>query len=246
MKHIGRFFFFMLSLSHAKTFYQDHARGWHWYEKMPVPEDPKSKNNPVAEPKTPAEKMKAYREELENRLADAWLNPTPQNVSKYQEMQQDMMNRSQTFSQTWMKNVYTNASLDHTLIAPVNQKAVHVYLDQEKERKKEVIKSLSTTHGLFFFYASNCPYCHQFAPIVKRFAEHYGWEVLAISLDGGPIETFPDAVPDNGLASQWHVTALPSLYAVNPETEAVVQVAHGLASLDEMENRIMVLTRGDQ
>ncbi|MBW8308886.1 MAG: conjugal transfer protein TraF [Candidatus Paracaedibacteraceae bacterium] len=187
--------------------------------------------------------MKAYREELENRLAHAWINPTSQNVSRYQEMQQDMMNRSEVFSQTWMKNVFSNAGLDHTLVAPVNQKAVHVYLDQQKEEKQQVIKSLSQSHGLFFFYASNCPYCHQFAPIVKFFADQYGWEVLAISLDGGPIELFPNAVPDNGLASQWNVTALPSLFAVNPETEDVIQVAQGMTSIDEMENRIMVLTR---
>ncbi|WP_198022310.1 conjugal transfer protein TraF [Candidatus Odyssella acanthamoebae] len=240
------FLILLFSDSHAKTFYQDHARGWHWYEKLPIPEEPKPQEKDRKKPLTPGEKMKAYREELENRLAQAWINPTSQNVSRYQEMQQDMMNRSQTFSQTWMKNVFSNAGLDHTLIAPVNQKAVHVYLDQQKEEKQQVIQSLSQSHGLFFFYASNCSYCHQFAPIVKFFADQYGWEVLAISLDGGPIDLFPNAVPDNGLASQWNVTALPSLFAVNPEKEDVIQVAQGMTSIDEMENRIMVLTRGNK
>ncbi|MBW8308053.1 MAG: conjugal transfer protein TraF [Candidatus Paracaedibacteraceae bacterium] len=234
------------SVSHAETFYKDHARGWHWYEKLPIPEDPALEEKQKQIPKTPGEKLKAYREELENRLAAAWINPTSQNVERYQEMQKDMMNRSQTFSQTWMKNVYVNAGLDHTLVAPVNQKAVHVYLDQQKEERRQAIQSLSQTHGLFFFYSSNCPYCHQFAPIVKMFAEQYGWDVLAISLDERAIETFPNAVPDNGLAAQWNVTSLPSLFAVNPETEDVIQVAQGMTSIDEMENRIMVLIRGNK
>lgn len=243
MTRIAFILSFMTVTCQAETFYQDHARGWHWYESLPVPEDQPPEEQQTKKPLTPAEKLKAYREEMENRLAQAWINPTPQNVSRYQEMQKDMMNRSQNFSETWMRNVYTDAGLDHTLVAPVNQKAVHVYLDQQKEEKKHLIQSLSQTHGLFFFYASNCPYCHQFAPIVKMFAEMYGWEVLAISLDGGALEQFPNALPNNGLAQQWNVTSLPSLFAVNPETEEIIQVAQGMTSIDEMENRIMVLTR---
>lgn len=235
-----------ISICQAKSFYQDHARGWHWYEKLPVPEEPRQEKRQGQKTQSPGEKLKAYREELENRLAAAWINPSPQNVSRYQEMQQDMMNRSQTFSQVWMQNVYSNAGLDHTLVSPVNQKAVHVYLDQQKSQKQNLIKSLSQTHGLFFFYSSNCPYCHHFAPVVKLFAEQYGWEVLAISLDGGAIEQFPGAVPDNGLASQWNVTSLPSLFAVNPNTEEVIQVAQGMTSIDEMEKRIMVIMRGKE
>lgn len=236
--------FLLVAVCHAETFYKDHARGWHWYEKLSIPEEPVTQEKQKKIPKTPSEKLKAYREELENRLATAWINPTSQNVERYQEMQKDMIDRSKTFSQTWMQNVYSKAGLDHTLIAPVNQKAVHVHLDKQKEENRQVIQSLSQTHGLFFFYSSNCPYCHQFAPIVKIFAETYGWDVLAISLDGGALETFPNAVPDNGLAQQWNVTSLPSLFAVNPETEEVIQVAQGMTSIDEMEKRIMLLMRG--
>jgi len=233
-------------------FFGQHAEGWHWYENLPIEEGnednkPEQKtlapNANSAKPKTSTELVKVYRQELERRLTEAWVNPTLQNLKAYQEMQKDMMTRSERFSNTWMQVVYENPSLDHTLIAPVNQKARHVYLDEEKKYVKETIKALSQTYGLFFFFRGDCPYCHQFAPIVKTFAEAYGWEVIAISQDGESLEEFPEAQPDNGLFATWKVEVLPSLYAVNPNTGHVLPIAIGLTSLDQMEERIMTLVQ---
>ena len=236
---------------HAEMFYKEKARGWYWYEVLPIPQPPKKekdkdkdkdkKSSSVSVTSSPAEKMKSYRAELENRLTKAWVEPTAKNVKAYQEMQKDMMDRSQLFSEAWVRNVFQDSKLDYSLIAPVNQGAIHVKLDLEKKRTKQIIQNLSESYGLFFFYSSSCVYCHKFAPIVKSFADSYGWKVLAISLDGGKIEEFPQSIPDNGLGQQWNIQALPSLYAVNPKTEHVIQVAHGMTSIDEMESRILTL-----
>jgi conjugal transfer pilus assembly protein TraF len=244
--------FLGLSFSSLQAgFFDQHAEGWHWYETLPLDEERDERTEEeskltqslpsTAHPKSSTELVKAYRQELERRLNRAWVNPTPHNLKAYQEMQKDMMNRSEKFSKTWMQVIYENPSLDHTLIAPVNQKARHVYLDEEKKQTQERIKSLSQTYGLFFFFSSDCPYCHQFAPIVKMFSERYGWEVMSISLDGGDIKEFPEAESDNGLFKAWQGEVLPSLYAVNPTTGHVLPVAYGLTSLDQMEERIMTL-----
>lgn len=229
----------------AEPFFGDHAKGWHWYETLPVIE-PEEKTSPEKQdthshPKTPSELVKAYREELEARLHTAWVYPTPQNIKSYQEMQKDLMARSKIFSTVWMQNVFQNPKLDHTLISPVNQQARHVQIDLEKARSQKTIQKLSEEFGLFFFFSGDCPYCHQFAPIVKRFAETYGWEVIAISADGGGVAEFPNAQTDNGLFQAWNVQVLPSLYAVNPRNKRAIPIAYGLTSLDEMENRIMTL-----
>lgn len=238
----------------VNAFFNDHTRGWHWYETLPILEENDSDKEPVSTPslpqsKTPAEIVKAYREELENRLHAAWLSPTQANVQAYQEMQKDMMERSKNFSVSWIQNVFQNSQLDHTLISPVNQQGRHLKLDLEKQQRIQRIQSLSQSYGLFFFFSSDCPYCHQFAPIVKTFAKTYGWAVIAISIDGDSIAEFPNAEPDNGLATAWNITTLPSLYAVNPQTQESIPIAHGLTSMDEMENRIITLSanriRGD-
>lgn len=254
MNRLSLFIILLIGVSssiRAEIFYHEKARGWYWYEVLPLPELPKKekekekdkekKSSSAVVTSSASEKMKSYRAELENRLAKAWVEPTTKNVKAYQEMQKDLMDRSQRFSETWVKNVFTDSHLDYSLIAPVNQGAIHVKADLEKQRTKQIIQNLSQEYGLFFFYSSSCSYCHKFAPIVKSFADSYGWKVLAISLDGGAIEEFPQSVPDNGLSRQWNVQALPSLYAVNPETEHVIQIAHGMTSIDEMESRILTL-----
>jgi len=236
----------LASASHADSFFKDHARGWHWYESMPLPEEEQVPEQVVAPaPKTPSEIVKAYREELENRLHRAWIDPTHKNIKSYQEMQKDMMDRSKVFSHTWLQTVFQNPELDHTLVSPVNQQGRHLQLDLEKDRTRKTIQALSKENGLFFFFAGDCPHCHTFAPIVKRFSELYGWNVIAISVDGGSLPEFPDAQSDNGLFVAWEVKVLPSLYAVNPATKTVIPVAYGVTAMDEMENRIMTLV-GDQ
>jgi len=242
----------LISTTVQAGFFDHHAEGWHWYEALPLedvlednkPEEKASSSsspNTPLKPKTSTGLVKAYRQELEKKLHQAWVNPTPQTLKAYQEMQKDMMTRSERFSNTWMQVVYENPSLDHTLVVPVNQKARHVYLDEDKKHKQETIRALSQTYGLFFFFKGDCPYCHQFAPIVKTFSETYGWEMIAISQDGGSLEEFPEVQPDNGLFAAWKVDVLPSLYAVNPNTGHVLPIAFGLTSLDQMEERIMTL-----
>jgi len=234
-------------------FFDQHAEGWHWYQQLPVLEE--EKNNEAAEkteslelrPKQtrkndPNELMKAYRGEIERRLNLALINPSPFNVLQYQAIQKDLMNRSERFSKTWQRTLLENPTLDHSVEFPTSQVSRHVYLDEQRKEKEEKIKALSGSYGLFFFYRGNCPYCHAFAPIVKRFAETYTWDVLAISLDGSSLSEFPDAKPDQGQAAQLGVEVVPSLFAVNPQTGHILPISHGMTTQDEIENHILVLT----
>ncbi len=246
----------LISSLEATSYYQVHEKGWHWYEPQEIPREEEqqsaekslntSKNSSIPlKKKAPKEVVASYREELENRLAAAWIDPTPKKIRAYQDMQKDMMDRSKAFSEGWMQSVFLNPTLDHTLVSPVNQRARHVQLDLEKKQVKETIQVLAKEYGLFFFFSGNCEYCHQFAPIVKQFSEQYGWEVLPISLDGGQLELFPNAQPDNGLFVQWQPgnqgQVMPALFAVNPNTGHVIPIAFGMTSIDQMEIRIMSL-----
>ena len=107
-------------LAHVPPFFGDHARGWHWYEALPLKEETpdqdegtgkEGERRSLPHPKTPTDLIKAYREELENRLHTAWVHPTPQNIKAYQEMQKDMMDRSKLFSTVWLQTVQQNPEL---------------------------------------------------------------------------------------------------------------------------------------
>jgi conjugal transfer pilus assembly protein TraF len=255
---------------HTPSFFSDHTRGWHWYEQFALNDQeletsqeklPEQIQNATSLPKSPTELIKAYREELELRLHTAWVYPTPQNIKAYQAMQKDMMDRSKVFSTVWLQTVFQNPELDHTLISPVNQQGRHIQIDMNKNRTFQAIKDLSQTWGLFFFFSNDCPYCHQFAPVVKKFSDTYQWEVIAIRIGDeryahgnqapekhalqDDIEFyFPNAQNDTGLFQAWGVKVLPSLFAVNPATREAIPIAYGMTSLDEMQNRIITLLGG--
>ena len=234
--------FMLITSVFGETFYDDNKRGWHWYETF---QSHPAKHRPSQSTslKDPATIIASYKQKLESAFAKAWINPTLPNIKAYQNLQKDMLNRSQYFSQIWMTSILHNPELDHTLITPIHQNARHIYLDHEKQLAKRKIQSLSKEYGLFFFFQGRCDYCHAFAPIVKAFSKEYHWNVLAISMDGGSCQEFPKAILDNGLAQTWGVKILPALFAVNPHTGHVIPIAYGMIGLDEIIARLMIINR---
>ena len=233
------------SSEEEKAFFDDHARGWHWYEKEKLnmkkrkPKDDQTKISATDE-------LKKYQAQLEEAKALAVLHPTPQNVFNYQRLQYEMLEKASKFANVWMQNVYRYPELDYTQQSPVFQNARHIYLAEKQKHIEEKIRRLSEQYGLFFFFKKDCPYCEAFSPIVEQFSEKYGWDVLAVSEFGEKHELFQRSVQDNGLAENWGVNTYPSLFAVNPNTGHVVPVAIGMISIQEMEERIISLIVGDE
>ena len=227
-------------------FFNEHSRGWHWYDDPVVEEEPKEKTpekTPENKSQTAVVIIENIKKDLQEKLSEALLNPSAENIKAYIILQEKLSKQSELFAETWKKTIYQNPELDFSLKKPVNQMARHVYLDQEKIMKKQLIRSLSKEYGLFFFASSNCAYCHTFAPIVKAFANEYGWSVLAISADGSPVPEFEDYETNNGA---FPLKALPALLAIHPQTGEVIPIAYGLTSIEEMENRIVTLIGGHQ
>ena len=245
--------------SQSKPFFKDHARGWFWYED-PELESMEEDQTPDAaplvvtndakedapKPKTATERLNDVQVHLKEMKAKAILEPTPHNVKAYQEMQLRVVNQSQAFSDAWLLNVYLNPKLDENVRSPTAQGARFVVYENERLEKNEIIKNLKNTYGLFYFYSGSCSYCKAFAPVIKQFADTYGWEVMAVSLDGAPSEVFKNWQPDNGISKKWGVQTVPAVFAINPETDHVIPVANGFTSIDEMEKRIVTLVKGEK
>ena len=228
------------------AFFERRAEGWHWYEdrEREDEEEPLKQKRPNASPpQTPTEKIEAQRKVLEQKLHAAIVEPTQENVIAYIFAQKALMDQSQRFSEAWKQVVLTVPSLDETLLHPVDQNARHVYYGEKNKELTSRIKALAQEYGLFFFFRKNCPYCHHFAPIVKHFAEKHSWSVLAISLDGGTLSEFPHARRNNGIAERLHVSHVPALMALHPQSGQTIPLAYGLVSESEIEERVDLLTR---
>ncbi len=237
----------VISYSVQASYFDRKAEGWHWYEKQHVDETSKEEK-PASEAlkessSDPSKVLEGFKKEMERRLHLAVVSPSYANVKSYMQIQQAMMERSEIFAKRWMEVLYTNPALDYTVKHPTTQAARHVYLDQQKHEMDQKIRRLSKTHGLFFFFKSGCEYCHQFAPVVKKFSQKYGWTVLAISIDGHQLPEFPNAQLDNGAADKLNVTSVPSLLAVEPTTGQIIPLSYGMSSEDQIEDRVRVLVQ---
>jgi conjugal transfer pilus assembly protein TraF len=199
-------FMYVLTLSTSlaeRPFYSQRDKGWMFYEKeipaKPVERLPRSKDLPDASKiRTAREKIKALEKEFEEATSAALLSPTFANVQKTMALQREILNKATAFQEMWMQVSLTEEQhkRPEDQDAPFHRK---VLATQREKILKHKIKRLAKETGLFFAFKESCPYCHEFAPTVKEFAQEYGFEIQAVSGDGGKLKEFPQAIPDNGM-----------------------------------------------
>lgn len=218
--------------------------GWFWYRDPPV-EIPRPKA-PPAPPERPTElvEFEAMQKRLEELKRVAVMNPTDANLMGYMRYQRMVMNKSEHFAQRWQRLVWAVPDLDYGMSGrPTNAMAINAFDDQQRDRQAQIVKALAATHGLIFVFRSDCPHCHRFAPILKRFEQEFGFTVLAVSLDGRAIAEYPNAQPDNGIAARLDARAVPALYLTAPATRQVRPVGFGVMSMSDLVERIATLAQ---
>ncbi len=232
------------SLFAREVFFDDQATGWHWYEAKPdetiTPESSKQKS---ITPGQAISELESLQEELEGAKALAILYPTQNHIENYIALHNTVLQKASLFSKTWQQVLWQTPELDFSLQNPTDNSARHVYHDNAKVADAKTVKALSDEYGLFFFFRSDCPYCHAFAPILKRFEESYGITVMAIALDGGALPEYPDATPDNGIANQLGINVVPAVVALHPQSQQVIPMVFGLVSEEELLRRMSTLAR---
>jgi type-F conjugative transfer system pilin assembly thiol-disulfide isomerase TrbB len=106
-------------------------------------------------------------------------------------------------------------------------------------------KDFFQTHGFVFFFASSCPYCHQFSPVLSQLATTLHAEVLPLSFDNQPLPEFKEflpATPDwTNLAFKNEAIHYPALFIANPQTQALYPVSIGSLNEQELAARLEVL-----
>ncbi|MFA6038461.1 MAG: conjugal transfer protein TraF [Legionellales bacterium] len=235
-------FLFSHTLLAQTKFYEDRSQGWHWYEKLIQFEQPLDKENASKVTSEQAlDELNTLQKELEGAKALAVMYPTTQHIEEYVRLHNTVLQKASLFSSQWQQVIWQTPELDFSIDKPTDNSARHLYYDLEKTIDKQSIQSLVNEYGLFFFFRSSCPYCHEFAPILKNLEVQYGITVMAISLDGGTLPQYMNAVSDNGLAQQLGVEVVPALYALHPQSQQVIPLSFGLVSEAELIRRISTL-----
>lgn len=229
-----------------QTPWGDPERGFTWYpeprpEASKAPDTSKSKVKKIQEMTT----LEEVEKELKRLKGVAILNPTERNVHTYLVAQQWVMERSSVFADTARRVVWKNPDVDYNARSPVTNSARY---DDNLRRQKQVrttVADLGRDYGLLFVARSDCPYCHDQAPILRLFERDYHMPVMAISLDGGPIPGFPIARPDNGILATITggegIETVPALFLVKRQTNEAIRLGVGVIAADELAERIRVL-----
>ena len=117
--------------------------------------------------------------------------------------------------------------------------------DAVNSTSPEYNPSFFVKHRLLFFFASTCPYCHQFAPIMKNVAKRFNAKISAYSFDDKALTAFPDfKVPPIELvtaAFQNREITCPALFILNEETKGIYPVSFGFLDSIELTERLNIV-----
>lgn len=200
----------------------------------------------VAAPTVPATRqLAAISEQLDELKAKAILEPTTENLTAYMHYQREQLDRASTFADVWGRAVWQNPDLDYTLERPINSLGKQTWMADRKAEKASTMKALSQRYGVFYFYSSACSACRVFGPIIRSISDQYGLEVLAVSMDGGPNETFPRYAVNTGQYERMGLTGnqVPALVLFDTQTKQPIPIGYGLMAADDVIDRIFTLTR---
>lgn len=233
-------------------FYANRAEGWFWYRQDSlVLEDAvlKQTDRPEAQPQpfspTASDVLPlsaAWFRENFSKYKDAAIdNPTASNIAAYLYLQCVMLDKANRFTDNVQRHVVTDPYLDEVTRRPITTFAANEVNKETGRLREEHLRLIAQKAGIFFFFLSDCRYCHLQAPVLARLADVYGFEIFPISLDGRPMSNglFERFRVDQGQARQLGVVSTPAMFLAHPP-DNFIPIAQGAVSMDEIVNRILM------
>ena len=244
------------------SFLNRKAEGWFWYIDPKTVEEPEAEEivppPPVpATPPTPAPvsvalakkfpepfSAKWVRETLEDYKDKAWTNPTEENVKAYFLLQRFAVDRSNKFADVAQRVTVGNKLLDENFRRPLATFGSQLTDKETIDRRYEMLRKVAEKAGIFFFFKSDCQYCEAEAPIVSFMEQDFGFKVIAISIDGGELQSakFKDTRVNAGHAEQLSVTATPALFLVDEEGHFDA-IGQGALAWDDLQRRVLLVAQ---
>ncbi|AVP99147.1 hypothetical protein C7S18_19110 [Ahniella affigens] len=235
------------SLAHAGPGARVHEQGWFYYEPLPQPKPPTPLKPPVAVPggrvTTTVPLGSAWlRKNLPLYLDRAMDQPTLANVRRYRYLERLAMDRSSAYSDASARLTMLDPLLDEQSVSPITALAKATRHREQSARQQQVLGQVARDAGLWFFFRSDCPYCHAQTNALQTLSRLYGFSILPISLDHRPLPSgaFSEFVPDQGQAAKLNVSVTPSLFLVHRDGR-VLPLASGLQTQDQLVDRILEL-----
>lgn len=226
---------------------EEREQGWHfWNEKKeaevtgPVPEDAKKPATGKQNMSPRAKRNKQLKEDFREALNLAIFDPTTQNVMRAQILQAIIMQRSKEFMNVWSKTSLQLGSM-------LNNRNNPNPLSEAVARREQAIKNrvrlteLAKTGFLVLQAREGCGFAKAFAPIVRDFADSYGFHLVAATPDGADFEGISGVVDGGKLDGLNPKRETPVLYLVAASGNEVFVIARGIYSVPQIEQNINLM-----
>lgn len=218
--------------------------GWFFYKEIIIPEEKMKDDQPVASPEAQTlthKEQKLFTERLREKgaeiLSTAMQYPTPDNIRTYLTWNKFMLDLSNNFALAWQKELMSDPSLQYDI--PMVDATKDVYFAAHSKNEDEIIRSVANRAGLFFFYSSTCPYCERQVRYIREFSETYGFQVKAVSIDGGIFQEFPDTLMDNGISLRLGIDHVPAIFLAFPDEKRFERLSAGLVTFAELKQKVL-------
>ena len=234
------------------------TKGWAFYCSEPVPDaeeeleeavpQPQPEAPVKEEPEYPAtEAMMAFRAHIDELKYHAVLDPTPENVLAYMEVNKELAERAVDFTEAWQRILFSTPHLNANVDYPLATVGANVWQDQMKAAREETFREVAREAGLLFIFDGDaaCGICKVQGQILTQMEETYGVSILAVSKDGGANTFYPSAFTDDGRLEEMGLAEYPTptLALAKPGTGNVSVIGSGILTADQILETVHILTK---
>lgn len=234
------------SIDYESVFKCDGSEKFAWYcdQAELKKKDPKKFQEAQAERERKVKAFDIMAKDLEDTRKIAIMEPTSENLKEYISKQLEAQNRAAMFTDVWKRVQWSNPELDYSTRFGTSSIARQETDALKQQAKESNLKELASKGwGAFFFYRSDCSFCHRMTPSINML-EKKGLPVLPISVDGKFIpELTAKSEIDKGQSALFKVQQVPTVVLVNTKTKEVIPVASGAATYSDIEHRIYTITK---
>lgn len=140
------------------------------------------------------------------------------------------------------QSLYANQALNELNLITKEKSAIQ----NAKFTHSKELDDLQKNYELIFIHRSNCPHCHQFAPVLDDFSRTFSINVKAYSVDGGQLAPFESEKLSSEHFRTFFLSSgfkpiVPALFLLNKETFTAYPVLFGEAEPYQLASRISEL-----
>lgn len=219
-----------------EKFWGQRYRGWLWFEER-YKEPQKDKHNIQITPEEARNELEAMKKEMDDKRDIMMARPSPETLVAYVKAEDVMWEKAMMLDRAYRQAKFRYPEYFDKLEQPHNVHAVKLKRKTDQDSLESSIKDFANKFDLVFFSKGGCVYCREFAPVLKRFSDMYGFKTEEASVDG-MLSGFFKGMKMTELASKLGINVTPVVVVVRKDGGKAFELIRGYASISELEEYV--------